>query len=85
MYRAYHRWMDDYSGAFPARITGIILVSACDLARLDEHAQSIAAALPPLQHKPSDDVMSERYFNRGTRLERTRGKLLLLVLGREVW
>jgi len=32
MYRAYHRWMDDYCGAFPARITGVILVSARDVA-----------------------------------------------------
>jgi predicted TIM-barrel fold metal-dependent hydrolase len=179
MYRAYHRWMDDYCGAFPARITGVILVSARDvargleeiaawapkrwplglfvyapygmpldhpslepywkaaaeydlgvvlhtftvmppyapggldtwdnlwlqrsaahpwcgmrnmaaligsgvmdrypqlrvgtleaghswlpfwMARLDEHAHSIAAALPPLQHKPSDYVVSGRYF-----------------------
>jgi predicted TIM-barrel fold metal-dependent hydrolase len=32
------------------------------MARLDEHAHSIAAALPPLQHKPSDYVVSGRYF-----------------------
>jgi predicted TIM-barrel fold metal-dependent hydrolase len=179
MYRAYHRWMDDYCGAFPERLTGVILVSArqveqgleemtrwarqrwplgvfvyapygmpldhpslepvwaaaqdhdlavvlhtftvmppyapggldtwdnlwlqrsaahpwCGMrnmaaligsgvmdryprlrlgtleaghswlpfwmARLDEHAHSIAAALPPLQHKPSDYVLSGRYF-----------------------
>ncbi len=31
MYRAYHRWMDDYCGAFPDRITGVILVSARDV------------------------------------------------------
>jgi predicted TIM-barrel fold metal-dependent hydrolase len=179
MYRAYHRWMADYCGAFPERITGVILVSARDIAggvaeiarwarqrwplgvfvyapygmaldhpvlepfwaaaqehdlavvlhtftvmppyapggldtwdnlwlqrsaahpwcgmrnmaaligngimdryprlrlgtleaghgwlpfwmaRLDEHAQSIQAALPPLQHKPSDYVLSGRYF-----------------------
>ena len=30
--------------------------------RLDEHAESIASALPPLQHKPSDYVRSGRYF-----------------------
>src|SRR5262249_34009567 len=30
--------------------------------RLDAHAQSIAAALPPLQHTPSDYVVSGRYF-----------------------
>jgi predicted TIM-barrel fold metal-dependent hydrolase len=179
MYRAYHRWMDDYCGACPERITGVILVSARDvaggvremahwakarwplgvfvyapygvpldhpdlepfwaaaqehnlavvlhtftvmppyapggldtwdnlwlqrsaahpwcgmrnmasllgsgvmdryprlrigtleaghswlpfwIARLDEHAQSIAAALPPLEHKPSEYVRSGRYF-----------------------
>ena len=32
MYRAYHRWMDDYCGAFPDRIAGVILVSARDVA-----------------------------------------------------
>lgn len=32
MYRAYHRWMDDYCGAYPDRITGVILVSARDVA-----------------------------------------------------
>ncbi len=31
MYRAYHRWMADYCGAFPDRITGVILVSARDV------------------------------------------------------
>ena len=31
MYRAYHRWMDDYCGAYPDRITGVILVSARDV------------------------------------------------------
>ncbi|PKB83431.1 MAG: hypothetical protein BZY88_01950 [SAR202 cluster bacterium Io17-Chloro-G9] len=30
--------------------------------RLDEHAHSIAAALPPLQQKPSEYVTSGRYF-----------------------
>ncbi|MCH8108108.1 MAG: amidohydrolase [Chloroflexi bacterium] len=30
--------------------------------RLDEHAHSIAAALPPLKHKPSEYVASGRYF-----------------------
>ena len=33
MYRAYHRWMDDYCGAFPERLTGVILVSARAVAR----------------------------------------------------
>src|SRR5260370_27233604 len=31
MYRAYHRWMADYCGAFPGRLGGIILVSARDV------------------------------------------------------
>jgi uncharacterized protein len=32
MYRAYHRWMADYCGAFPDRIAGVILGSARDVA-----------------------------------------------------
>ena len=32
MYRAYHRWMEDYCGAFPERLGGIILVCARDVA-----------------------------------------------------
>jgi predicted TIM-barrel fold metal-dependent hydrolase len=31
MYRAYHRWMDDYCGAYPDRLGGVILVSARDI------------------------------------------------------
>jgi len=31
MYRAYHRWMKDYCGAFPNRITGVILASSRDV------------------------------------------------------
>jgi len=31
MYRAYHRWMADYCGAFPTRIKGIILVCFRDI------------------------------------------------------
>src|SRR4029077_3825399 len=31
MYRAYHRWMADYCGAFPTRIKGVILVCSRDL------------------------------------------------------
>jgi predicted TIM-barrel fold metal-dependent hydrolase len=39
MYRAYHRWMDDYCGAFPERLTGVVLVSARAVGRgLDEIA-----------------------------------------------
>ena len=32
MYRAYHRWMEDYCGAFPGRLGGVILASARDVA-----------------------------------------------------
>ena len=32
------------------------------MARLDEHAKTIKAALPELRHFPSDYVMSGRYF-----------------------
>jgi hypothetical protein len=28
MYRAYHRWMDDYCGAYPNRLGGVILAGA---------------------------------------------------------
>ena len=31
MYRAYHRWMEAYCGAFPDRLGGVILVSARDV------------------------------------------------------
>ena len=31
MYRAYHRWMDDYCGAFPHRLGGVILACARDV------------------------------------------------------
>src|SRR5262249_37216178 len=31
MYRAYHRWMDDYCGAFPSRLGGVILAGARDI------------------------------------------------------
>ena len=32
MYRAYHRWMQDYCGAFPDRLGGVILACARDVA-----------------------------------------------------
>jgi 2-methylisocitrate lyase-like PEP mutase family enzyme/predicted TIM-barrel fold metal-dependent hydrolase len=32
MYRAYHRWMDDYCGAYPRRLGGVILAGARDIA-----------------------------------------------------
>ena len=31
MYRAYHRWMDDYCGAYPKRLGGVILAGARDI------------------------------------------------------
>ena len=31
MYRAYHRWMEDYCGAYPSRLGGIILAGARDV------------------------------------------------------
>ena len=31
MYRAYHRWMEEYCGAFPRRLGGVILASARDV------------------------------------------------------
>ena len=31
MYRAYHRWMEEYCGAFPKRLGGVILASARDI------------------------------------------------------
>ena len=32
MYRAYHRWMEDYCGAFPDRLGGVILAGSRDIA-----------------------------------------------------
>jgi uncharacterized protein len=32
MYRAYHRWMDDYCGAYKQRLGGVILAGARDIA-----------------------------------------------------
>jgi uncharacterized protein len=32
MYRAYHRWMADYCGAYPQRLGGVILAAARDIA-----------------------------------------------------
>ena len=31
MYRAYHRWMEDYCGSFPDRLGGVVLASARDV------------------------------------------------------
>ena len=31
MYRAYHRWMADYCGAYPSRLGGVILAAARDI------------------------------------------------------
>src|SRR5258708_20606697 len=33
MYRAYHRWMADYCGAYPRRLGGVILAGSRDVAR----------------------------------------------------
>ncbi len=32
MYSAYHRWMEDYCGAFPGRLGGVVLASSRDIA-----------------------------------------------------
>ncbi|MFM9966907.1 MAG: amidohydrolase family protein [Burkholderiales bacterium] len=32
MYRAYHRWMEDYCGAYPERLGGVILAASRDIA-----------------------------------------------------
>jgi predicted TIM-barrel fold metal-dependent hydrolase len=32
MYRAYHRWMEDYCGAYPRRLGGVILAGSRDVA-----------------------------------------------------
>jgi uncharacterized protein len=69
MYRAYHRWMDDYCGAFPARITGVILVSARDVARGLEEIAAWAPKRWPLglfvyapYGMPLDHPMLEPYW-----------------------
>jgi predicted TIM-barrel fold metal-dependent hydrolase len=48
MYRAYHRWMDDYCGAFPERLTGVILVSARDVTGSLEEIAACAKKRWPL-------------------------------------
>src|SRR5438309_1806730 len=32
MYRAYHRWMADYCGAYPRRLGGVLLAASRDVA-----------------------------------------------------
>jgi predicted TIM-barrel fold metal-dependent hydrolase len=71
MYRAYHRWMADYCGAFPERLGGIILVSARDiagsLAEIRHWARSrwawavmaYAPAGMPLDHPDLEPVWTE--------------------------
>jgi predicted TIM-barrel fold metal-dependent hydrolase len=55
------------------------------MVRLEEHAQSIAAALPPLQHNPSDYVLSGRYVQRIEMPEGPqRTRTVLDLLGEEV-
>lgn len=48
MYRAYHRWMDDYCGAYPTRITGVLLVSARNITAGLEEIKRWAPARWPL-------------------------------------
>jgi predicted TIM-barrel fold metal-dependent hydrolase len=45
IYRAYHRWMADYCGAFPQRLKGVILVGCRDL----------QASLTELEHCANED------------------------------
>ena len=71
MYRAYHRWMADYCGAFPERLGGIILVSARDieggLAEIRHCARSrwawavmaYAPAGMPLDHPDLEPIWAE--------------------------
>ena len=47
--------------------------------RLDEHAESIASALPPLQHTPSEYVQSGRYFQS---IEMSEGAALTQMVAR---
>ncbi|MGH8071966.1 MAG: amidohydrolase family protein [Candidatus Entotheonellia bacterium] len=55
------------------------------MAQLDEHAESIKAALPPLQRKPSEYVLSGRYFQgieipEGAQLPKT----VIEILGEDI-
>jgi predicted TIM-barrel fold metal-dependent hydrolase len=68
MYRAYHRWMNDYCGAFPKRLGGVILASArnvdASLAEIGRWAKSpwawgVLAYAPvgtPLDHPTLDPI-----------------------------
>src|SRR5207248_497529 len=85
MYRAYHRWMADYCGAYLNRLGDLAAMIGSGvldryptlrvgtleaghgwlpfwMARLDEHAETIKAALPELGRKPSEYVTGGRYF-----------------------
>jgi uncharacterized protein len=71
MYRAYHRWMDDYCGAFPSRLGGVILAGARDingsLAEMRHWGQSrwawglmvYAPAGTPLDHPDLEPLYAE--------------------------
>ena len=68
MYRAYHRWMADYCGAYPSRIKGVILVCFRDLENslkeLEKYAKEdwplaafvYAPSAVPLDHPALNDV-----------------------------
>jgi len=47
MYRAYHRWMSDYCGAFPDRLGGVLLACARDVAASVEEMRRWASARWP--------------------------------------
>ena len=71
MYRAYHRWMNDYCGAYPDRLGGVILVGSRDIASAVEEikkwgkarwAWGVLVYAPygvPLDHPSLDAVWKE--------------------------
>src|ERR1700720_3826797 len=71
MYRAYHRWMSDYCGAFPHRLGGVILAgsrrgagSLAELRRLDGAAWAwgVLVYAPfgvPLDHPDLEPIYAE--------------------------
>jgi len=71
MYRAYHRWMADYCGAYPRRLGGVILAGSRDVAgTLAEMRRWVSAAWAwgvlvyapfgvPLDHPDLDPIYAE--------------------------